>query len=170
MEMEDFQLEKDKLLQALNEQMNFEFYSGYIYKQMSAFADKEEYAGFAHWLEVQWREEYEHAMKFYTFINDLGGYAKWDAVPTPNAEYKDLLDVFKQAFAHEEEVSARIHKLVDLAREVDCKRTLSFLQWFVDEQLEEEVTFGGIVTKLERVDNHVQGLYMLDAQMGRREG
>lgn len=161
---------REKVVQALNDQMNFEFYSGYIYKQMSAYAEKEEYSGFAHWLEVQWKEEYEHAMKFYTFLNDIGEYAQWDAVPKPDMEFTSILDVFQKALDHEKEVTRRIHELVDLVREAGCKRGESFLQWFVDEQLEEEVHFGGIVTKLERVSGSSNALYMLDAQMARREG
>ncbi|NLK58214.1 MAG: ferritin [Tissierellia bacterium] len=158
------------LHKALEEQMNFELYSGYIYKQMEAYAEAEDYPGFAHWLNVQAVEEYEHAWKFYTFLNDMGERPEWDAIPKPESNYSSLLDVFQKALDHEYEVTARIHKLVEQAREVDCKRSLSFLQWFVDEQLEEEVSFGEVVTKLERVDNHVQGLYMMDAQMAKREG
>lgn len=167
--MEECKLAKNKLIQALNDQMNFELYSGYIYKQMAAYADQQEYDGFGHWLEVQYQEEYSHAMKFYTLLNDFGEYAEWDAMPKPDSNFESLLDVFQKALDHEKEVTRRIHELVDIAREVDCKQTESFLQWFVDEQLEEEVTFGGIVTKLERVSDSVQGLYILDAQMARRE-
>ena len=157
-----------ELHKALEDQMNFELYSGYIYKQMEAYAEAEEYKGVAHWLNKQAVEEYEHAWKFYEFLNDMGERPEWDAIPKPMSDFSSLLDVFEKALDHEKEVTARIHKLVDQAKEVDCKRTLSFLQWFVDEQLEEEVSFGEIVTKLERVNNNVQGLYMLDGHMAKR--
>ncbi len=157
------------LHKALEEQMNFELYSGYIYKQMEAYAEAEEFKGFAHWLNVQAVEEYEHAWKFYEFLNDMGERPEWDAMPKPMSDFSSLLDVFQKALEHEKEVTARIHALVDQAREVDCKRTLSFLQWFVDEQLEEEVSFGEVVTKLERIEDKIHGLYMMDAQMGKRQ-
>lgn len=158
----------EKMLQALNEQMNFELYSGYIYLQMASYADVEDYDGFANWLIHQAHEEYEHAMKFRTFILDMGGEPEWEAMEKPKAKYESLLEIFKAAYDHEVEVSSRIHKLVDLSREEDCKRSLSFLQWFVDEQLEEEVSTQEIVTKLERVQNSVPGLYMLNAQLNQR--
>ena len=161
-------MDMKELHKALEEQMNFELYSGYIYKQMEAYAEAEEYKGVAHWLNKQAVEEYEHAWKFYEFLNDMGERPEWDAIPKPMSDFSSLLDVFEKALDHEKEVTARIHKLVDQAKEVDCKRTLSFLQWFVDEQLEEEVSFGEIVTKLERVNNNVQGLYMLDGHMAKR--
>lgn len=157
-----------KLMQALNEQMNFELYSGYIYLQMASYADVEDYDGFANWLVHQAHEEYEHAMKFREFILDMGGNPEWDAMEKPENNYGSLLEIFKAAFEHEKLVSSKIHDLVDLAREEKCKRTESFLQWFVDEQLEEEVSTEAIVTKLERVQNSIQGLYMLNAQLNQR--
>lgn len=152
----------------LNDQMNFELYSGYIYMQMAAYTESEEYAGFTHWLTKQAHEEYEHAMRFWQFLSDMGERPEWDAIPKPETNYKSLLDVFEKALDHEKEVTARIHELFDDALKADCKRTRSFLKWFVDEQLEEEVSFGEVVTKLERVGDKPMGLYMLDSQMAKR--
>lgn len=162
-------MDMKELHKALEEQMNFELYSGYIYKQMEAYCEAEDFPGVAHWLNVQAVEEYEHAWKFYEFLHDMDERPEWDAIPKPANDYSSLLDVFEKALEHEKEVTARIHKLVDQAREVDCKRTLSFLQWFVDEQLEEEVTFSDIVSKFERVGNDINGLFFMDAQMAKRQ-
>lgn len=158
----------EKLLKALNDQMNFEFLSGYYYMAMAAYAASEDFNGFAHFLIVQGQEEYTHGMKFFDFINDMDGRVTMQAIEEPKNEYSSLLEVFEEALAHEKLVTSRINKLMDMAKEENNHATVSFLQWFVDEQLEEENSMKTIVNNLKRMEGHFQGLYMLDKELGTR--
>ncbi|NMB06882.1 MAG: ferritin [Tissierellia bacterium] len=158
----------EKLLKELNDQFNFELESAYVYMSMAAYCSAEDYDGFAHFFIVQAQEEYQHAMKFYDFIYDVDGRAIMKAIPEPDKDYDSILDAFKKALAHEELVTSKINKLVDLAKEENNHVTLNFLQWFVEEQLEEETSMKKIISTLERIDGNFQGMYMLDKELGER--
>lgn len=158
----------EKLLKELNDQFNFELESAYAYMAMAAYCSAEDYDGFAHFFILQAQEEYQHAMKFYDFIYDVDGRAIMKAIPEPDKDYDSILDAFKKALAHEELVTSKINKLVDLAKEENNHVTLNFLQWFVEEQLEEETSMKKIISTLERIDGNFQGMYMLDKELGER--
>lgn len=158
----------EKLLKELNDQMNFEFLSGYYYMAMASYAASEDFNGFANFLIVQGQEEYTHGMKFFDFINDMDGRVTMQAIEEPKNEYKSLVEVFEEALAHEKLVTSRINKLMDMAKEENNHATVSFLQWFIDEQLEEENSMKTIVNNLKRMEGHFQGLYMLDKELGTR--
>lgn len=158
----------EKLLNALNDQFNFELLSGYYYMGMASYCEAEDMEGFAHFLHEQSKEEYEHAMKFYEFINDIDGRTRMQAIDEPKNDFESFLEVFEDALAHEELVTSKINDLLDMAIEEKDYPTMQFLQWFVEEQVEEEASMKDIISKLKRIDGKWQGLYQLDRALGQR--
>ncbi len=158
-----------RMEKALNEQINKELYSAYIYLSMSAYFDKENFSGFAHWMKKQANEEIEHAMKIYHYIYERGGSVQLKAIDEPDLKWNSPLEVFEGAYEHEKHVTDLINKLVDLAIEEDDKATQVFLNWFVNEQVEEEASADEIVEKLKMIGDSAQGLIMLDKVLGQRE-
>lgn len=160
---------KEKLVKALNEQINKELYSAYIYQSMAAYFDSKNLEGFAAWMDVQAQEEMGHARKIYDFIQDRGGRVKLTAIDEPKQEWGNALEVFTDALEHEEYVTDSINKLVDLAIEENDHATNNFLQWFVAEQVEEEKTTGDIKDRLELIGDNVDALLTLDEKLGGRQ-
>ncbi len=158
----------EKLLKELNEQMNFEFLSGYYYMAMAGYASSEDFDGFAHFFLIQGQEEYMHGMKFYNFINEVGGRVKFDEISKPENDFDSIKDAFEEALNHEKEVTKRINDIMDTAKKENNHAVIGFLDWFVQEQIEEEATMESILTKLNRMDGSYQGLYMLDSKMALR--
>ncbi|GAB6137218.1 ferritin [Halanaerobaculum tunisiense] len=158
----------EELLAALNKQMNFEFLSAHYYLAMSAYFKAEDLDGFAHFFWVQAEEERFHAEKFFTFINEKGGRARIKEISQPQNNFDSTTEVFETALEHEQEVTRRIYELMDLAQEEKEYSTISFLDWFVDEQVEEEATMEEILTKLERLDEDSHGIFMLDDELSQR--
>lgn len=158
----------EKIKELLNEQMNFEYESAYIYKAMAAYAQKEDYNGFYHFLEKQTAEEVEHGDKMKDFLNDLGFEVTFTGMEAAPTAYASLMDLVKKALEHEKEVTRRIHHIYNEAVEQKDLRTQVFLHWFIDEQVEEEATFEGLVTRLERIGDSSAGLYILDGELARR--
>ena len=157
-----------KVLDLLNEQMNFEYESAYIYKAMAAYTDRLELDGFTNWFDGQVKEEIEHGEAMKHFLQEVGYDVRYKAIGEPQYDYESLVDVFKAALDHEKEVTRRITEIAKLAREEDL-RVFSFLKGFIDEQVEEEDTVGKIVTRLERINGNWGGIYILDGQLGRRQ-
>ena len=157
-----------KVLDLLNEQMNFEYESAYIYKAMAAYTDRLELDGFTNWFDQQVKEEIEHGEAMKHFLQEVGYDVRYKAIGEPQYDYESLVDVFKAALDHENEVTRRITEIAELAREEDL-RVFSFLKGFIDEQVEEEDTVGKIVTRLERINGNWGGIYILDGQLGRRQ-
>ncbi|ERN52564.1 ferritin [Alkalihalophilus pseudofirmus] len=158
----------DKLLEALNEQMNFEFYSAHTYMAMAAYCSAEGIDGFANFFLVQAEEERFHAMKFYNFINTLGERAVISGFEAPNNEFHSILDVFEKALTQEKVVTKRIYHLSDLAWDVREHATINFLKWFIEEQVEEEDMFDSIIQKLKRIDNDSNAFFMMDNEFAKR--
>lgn len=158
----------EKLLKALNDQFNFELLSGYYYIAMAAYCSEENMNGFAHFLNEQAKEEYEHAMKFYEFINEIDGRVTTQAMPEPKNDYTSFLEVFEAALSHEKLVTSKIYELLDMAKEENDYPTIHFLQWFVEEQLEEENSMKDIIFTLEGIDGNFTGLYLLDKELAQR--
>jgi len=157
-----------KLYDNLNEQMNFELESAYIYANMAAYLDKLNMKGMTHFLEEQAKEEMGHAARIKKFLQETGYGVKYRPLDPGSGEFDSILDVFSKALAHEKKVTARINDLVKQAREEGDQRVLNLLAWFVDEQIEEEDTFSVITERLERIDGAWNGLYILDAEIGKR--
>lgn len=158
----------EKLHEALNDQMNFEFYSAHAYLAMAAYCTAEAYDGFANFFLVQAEEERFHAMKFYNFLSDLGYRATIDGFKGPHNEFTSVLDAFESALAHEKEVTKRIYHLSDIALDEREHATMAFLKWFIDEQVEEESTFDTLISKIKRIENDSNAIFMLDSELASR--
>ncbi|MBZ0255979.1 ferritin [bacterium] len=158
-----------KMFDALNQQINEEMYSSYIYLSMAAYFESINLPGFAHWMEAQFQEELAHVMRFYKYVNDRDGRVTLGAVKAPQTKWKSALDAFKEAYKHEQYISGCINKLVDLAVKESDHATNSFLQWFVNEQIEEEATSKAIVDQLVFVEGDKMGLYHLDKELAARQ-
>lgn len=159
-----------KMQDAINEQIKEEFFSAYIYLSMAAYCESINLPGFAAWMQAQSQEEMEHAMKFYGFIHDRGGRVILEALDQPPAEFDGPLGVFEKTLEHEQYITGRIHKLYALAVEENDYASLSTLQWFGDEQVEEEKTATEILELVKTMGDHKQGLIMLDRQLAQRGG
>lgn len=158
----------ENLLQALNKQLNFEFYSAHVYLAMGAYCSEQSLDGFANFFIVQAEEERFHAMKIFRFINALGKRAIIEGFEHPNNDYKSVLDAFEHAYAHEKEVTRRIYDLSDVALNEREHATINFLKWFIDEQVEEEAMFDSIIQKLKRIDKDSNAFFMLDTEFAAR--
>jgi ferritin len=158
----------EKLLAELNDQIKYELLSANYYLAMAAWCTDEDLDGFSHFFLIQAEEERFHAMKFFNFIKDLGGRVIIQGYPDPNNSFSSITDVFQAGLEHEQFVTKRIHGLLDLAKQENHHPTISFLQWFVNEQVEEEASFTGIVNKLRKLEGNMAGIFMLDAEMAKR--
>ena len=158
-----------KLHQALNDQIHHELESAYIYLAMAAHFEAENYPGFAHWMKMQFEEEMEHAFRIYDYIHSRGERVTLLTIKEPKAEYASPVEAFETSLAHEQKITADIHNLYSLATDEKDYPTLSFLQWFIDEQVEEEEHVGGVVEDVKRVKDSPQGLLMLDRELAQRQ-
>jgi ferritin len=159
----------DKVEKALNEQINEELYSSYLYLAMSAWFESQNLAGFASWMKVQAREEHGHALKFFEYIHERRGTVTLKAIKEPAHEWKSPLAAFEAALAHEQHITGRISDLVNLAAAEKDHATAAFLQWFVQEQVEEEASADRIVQMLKMAAGAPGALLMLDHHLGERK-
>lgn len=162
-------MSNSKMLEALNVQINKELYSAYLYLGMSSYFERVNLKGFAHWMQLQAKEEHTHAMKMYNFIHEVGGEVHLLSIEEPKQDWRSPLEIFKAAYEHEQKVTKMIHDLVALAIETKDYAANTFLQWFVTEQVEEEASASEIVQKLEFIGDVKPALLFLDAELGKRE-
>ncbi len=160
---------KKSIEKAFNEQINAETYSAYLYWSMSAWCETNNLPGFANWMRIQAQEEMTHALKFYTHILERGGQVKLTAIEGPETEWKDIEAVFAATLKHENYVTERINALVDLAIKEKDHASNQYLQWFVNEQVEEEKNAEQILGQLKIMGKQPgAALYMLDKEMAAR--
>jgi ferritin len=157
-----------KIEEAINDQINAEVYSGYLYYSMSVYFDSLTLNGFAHWLRVQALEEFTHVQKFVTFLNDRGARPLMKPVEGPPTEWDSPLAAVEEVYEHEVGVTKRINKLMDLALAESDHAAVNFLNWFVGEQVEEEASADEVVQKLKLVNKTEGGLFLLDQEMDKR--
>ena len=157
-----------KLLKEMNVQVNKEMYSGYLYLAMAAHFEAKNLQGFAHWMRLQAEEELEHGMKFFDFLNEVGEVVELEAIDKPDNKFGSPVEIFEQVLEHEQFVTGRIHLLYKLAVETGEYPSQVFLQWFVNEQVEEEANATQILEQLKMVDNSANGLLMLDRALAQR--
>jgi ferritin len=157
------------LQSALNEQINFELFSAYLYLSMSAHFETQNLSGFANWMRVQYQEETGHAMKFYKYVFDRSGVVTLKAIAQPTTKFKTPADIFKQVLEHEQKVTSLINKLYELAVKEKDYAAQSFLQWFINEQVEEEKNAIDIIKMLEMIGTTPISLMMADRQLGARK-
>ena len=153
---------------ALNDQINRELESGYLYLAMSAWADGENLPGAASWLRIQWEEEIQHATKLIDYVAERSGTVDLKAITKPRARYKDLLDVFRQALKAEEAGSAAINAIYGKVSRARDYATQALLDWYVSEQVEEEKAPAEIIARLEMAGDSPPGLLMVDQHLGER--
>jgi ferritin len=151
--------------QALNDQLQAEFFSAYLYLSMAAYFEEKNLEGMANWMNVQFQEEQTHALKFYRYIVERGGRVELQALEKPKHEWASPLAAFEESLAHEKMISGRINDLAELAISEKDHATHNMLQWFIAEQVEEEAHVDAIVSQLRMVGDQGHGLFMIDREL-----
>lgn len=159
----------EKMVEALNKQVNEEFYAAYLYLSMSAYCESINLKGFSSWLKVQRLEELTHAMKIHDFLIECNARVTLLPIAEPQTEWTTPLAVFEAAHEHEKKVTAMIHNLVKLAEELKEYAPMTMLQWFVDEQIEEEMSTRDVINKLKLAGDSGISLYMVDKELAKRK-
>lgn len=157
-----------KVEEAINKQVNAEIYSAYLYLGMSAKCTELNLKGMANWFYVQAQEEMTHAMKFYKFVLERGGHPLLPAIEGVRTDWKAPLEMFEAAYEHEQKVTALINAIMDVAIAERDHATSSMLNWFIDEQVEEEANASEISEKLKLIGESREGLFMLDKELSTR--
>ncbi|AEH24378.1 ferritin [Pyrococcus yayanosii] len=159
----------ERMLKALNEQINKELFSAYFYLGIAAYFKDKGLEGFAKWMEAQAEEELGHAMRIYDYVFNRGGKVELYEIEKPKQDFESPLKAFEAVYLHEVGVTQSIFKLVELAQEENDHATYNFLQWFVEEQVEEEASTKAILDKLKIIGDNPQALFMLDRELGQRQ-
>lgn len=159
-----------KLQDAFNRQINAELFSSYLYLSAAAYFEAEDLKGMAHWMRIQSGEETGHATRIFDFINDRSGRVTLTQIDAPKAEWKSPLEVFEEAYKHEQKITGLVNDLMNLAAMEKDGASHDFLEWFVREQVEEEAAAQLIVAQLKLVGGNGVGLYMIDQELGKRAG
>jgi len=159
---------KPKLASAINDQIQAEFQSAYQYLAMSAWFEENNLSGFSHWMRLQWQEETTHAMKLFTFLNHRGGSVKLQSIKVPDASWGSPLEVFEDVQKHERSITERINDLYELAVKEKDLPTQVVLQWFINEQVEEEAAVDGIIDRLKLIGSDGPSIYLLNRELGGR--
>ena len=157
-----------KMADALNEQVNAELYSAYLYLSMAAHFEAINLKGFGNWMRVQQQEETFHGMKFYDYILNRQGHVILKEIAAPPNKWKSPLDVFKDVYEHEQKVTGLINKLATLAQKESDHATGVLLHWFINEQVEEEANADAIIQKLKLIGDNSSGLFLLDQELAQR--
>lgn len=157
-----------KMDKAINEQINAEMYSAYLYLSMDSYFKSLNLNGFANWMRVQTQEEMFHATKMYDYLIERGGRVLLKTIEGPKTEWKSPIDVFEAICKHEAKVTSLINNLIDLSIEEKDHASNTFFQWFVNEQVEEEASCDQIVKQLKLMENAPGGLFMLDRELAQR--
>ncbi len=160
---------KEKIESAINEQINAELYSAYLYLAMSTYYSSKNLSGFANWMKLQAQEEVNHAIKLYDYLLERGGRPVLKAIDEPPKEWESPLDAFEEAYEHEKKVTDMVNNLLRLATEENDYATMSMLQWFVDEQVEEEASTSEVVERLRLASGFGGGLFMIDRELAQRK-
>lgn len=150
---------------AINVQIRNEYYSSYLYLSMSAYCESKNFPGFASWLRRQSDEELQHAMRLYDYLLDRDSRVILEAIDQPPSEFGTLLEMFEEVLEHEKEVTAMIHKLYELAVSNNDHATSVILQWFIEEQVEEEKSATDMVEQLKMAGKNSAALLMLDREV-----
>ena len=157
-----------RMQEELNKQINAEFWSAYLYLSMSAWFEDKNLAGFANWMKVQYQEETTHAMKIFDYVNERGGRVLLQPIAAVDTKWEDETDVFETTLKHEQKVTSLINNLVNIAIEEKDHATNNMLQWFVEEQVEEESNADEILQQLKMLKGNPHGILMLDRELKQR--
>lgn len=157
-----------KMEKMLNEQIKNEFYSAYFYLSIATWMEAKELAGFANWFRIQTQEERDHAMMMLDFLVTVGGKPTYLPIETPPLEFASPMDAFSKTLEHEQFITKRIYELMDVAQEERDYKTIHFLQWYVNEQVEEENNVQRLIEKMKIADNSQAGVLYLDGELATR--
>lgn len=156
------------LQNAINNQIQAELFSSYLYQAMALYCEMNNYLGAAKWFEIQTEEERKHAMKFYKFLIERGGKVQLKNIEQPKQDFKSLLETFEEALAHEKKVTALINKLYELALKENDYPAQVMLHWFITEQVEEEASASAIIERLKMVGDKTGSILWVDKELGKR--
>lgn len=159
---------KQEMAEAINDQINAEWYSSFLYMSMAAYFEDQALGGMASWMRMQAKEEEFHAMKFFDYLVERGARVELKAIEEPPKEWDSPLAVFESAYEHEVKVTGLINRLMTMAIKLEDYATQQFLQWYVEEQVEEEDSTSTAVDKLKLIERSAGGLFMLDKELGAR--
>ncbi|HPP57915.1 MAG TPA: ferritin [Candidatus Hydrogenedens sp.] len=159
---------KEKMLKALNKQINEELYSAYLYASMRAYFESLNLKGFANWLKIQVQEELFHARKFENYIYERGGKVELYEIKEPDRSWKNPADAFEAVYKHECHITECIHHLAEIAEKEGDRSTRLFLDWFINEQVEEEANADDILQRIRMVGDAPGGIYWIDKELGQR--
>ena len=161
-------MQNEKMIQAINDQVNKEFFSAYFYLAMQAYFSSLNLDGFANYFRVQIQEERDHALGFFNYLNKIGGKIILTEIKEPKNEFSSPQEVFELALKHEQFITQSIYELMDISREIKDHTTEIFLQWYITEQVEEEENMGRVLNKLKLIKEDGAGLFMLDSELAQR--
>jgi ferritin len=153
---------------AIDEQINAEIWSAYLYLSMSAYFERQNLRGFANWMKIQWQEEVTHAIKFFDYVHSRGGQVSLKPIGAVPVDWKNAIETFNETLAHEQHVTALINNLANIAVEEKDHATNSMLQWFIAEQIEEEANAEQILVQLKMIGDNGYGILMLDRELATR--
>lgn len=152
----------------LNDQLNKELFSAYLYLSIETYFSSINLPGFAHWFRVQTQEERDHSLLFFEYINRVGGRVRLQPIEGPKVDFASIQEALAQSLEHERFITGSIYNIVDAARQERDHKTDSFLKWFIDEQVEEEENADSNIRKYELVKDDGKGILMLDAEFATR--
>jgi ferritin len=159
---------KEKVLKAINQQINNEYYSAYLYLSMSAWFQGKGLPGFANWMYIQYQEELTHGNKFFKYVQERGSQVILKAISQVDTDFDNVLAVFEKTLEHEQFITASINNIMDVAISESDHATVSFLKWYIDEQVEEEANVNELLDVLRLINNQGNGLFMLDRELRQR--
>ena len=158
----------NKLQTAIDEQINAEIWSAYLYLSMSAYFERQNLKGFANWMKVQWQEEITHSVKFFDYVHSRGGQVALKPIAAVETDWKNAIEVFEHTLEHEQYVTGLINNLANIAVEEKDHATNTMLQWFIAEQVEEEGNVEQILVQLKMIGDNGYGMLMLDRELATR--
>ena len=159
----------EKIVAALNKQINYEFYAAYVYFGMAAYCDAKSMDGFASWFKIQAEEEVAHGMKIYQYLMDLGAPVELTSVDGPETNFASFEELFEKAVENEKELARVLNGIANLALEEKDQMTYQFLKWFLDEQVEEIALTSGVLDKVRLVGDNGNGIFILNEELGKRK-
>lgn len=159
---------KERVRKVINEQINAEMYSAYLYLSMAAYFESKNLKGFANWTRVQYQEETFHALRFYDYLNTRAGNVELTTIAGPQTKWNSIIEVFEEIYEHEQKVTEMINNIAAVAVEEKDFAVQTFVMWFVNEQVEEEANASGIIEQLKLIGDNSSGIFMLDKELATR--
>ncbi len=158
----------ENLVKAIQEQINKELYSSYLYLSMSSWADSESWKGISHWLRLQSQEELQHAMMLHDNLLERGEISTFGAIEQPQAKWENPVNVFENVYEHEKTITSSINSLATIAMQSHDHAFYQFVQWFVKEQVEEESTASDLLARFKRAKDNASMMDALDIELSKR--